>query len=94
MSRLMDSGSYDVWSEMQRDAAPSVTVLKDECRKARKAYDCSGCKRRQIQPGETHNYVAEIVDGEFMVSRTCLGFYAHYGEGCEPSALPCHAGEK
>lgn len=41
-----------------------------ETRKARKAHACCECGRR-IEPGETYEYVAGKIDGDFRQWKTC-----------------------
>lgn len=79
---------YDVWSEMQRDAAPTIVSLSDCRRKARKDHICNGCGRPGIKAGDTYWYSFAIQDGEPVQTRFCAGFHGHYGEGCPAASLP------
>lgn len=79
---------YEVWSEMQRDAAPEVVTLRDCRRTARKDHVCNGCGKPGIKAGDAYSYAFALVDGQPEQTRFCDGFRVHYGEGCPVQSLP------
>ncbi|HVA28821.1 MAG TPA: hypothetical protein VNF68_11610 [Candidatus Baltobacteraceae bacterium] len=59
----MTDGEREIWSEMQRDAAPTVSVWRTTLHRSRKDRVCSDCKRT-IRAGEQYSKTFFVEDGE------------------------------